>query len=162
MTSKSIRRLFVAVLIFLPAQYGLVGLLGDFHYGEPWPAVVLPGFKTVYATSGDIEVDHTTFEVLFANGETVSVSPSDVLAPLPRSHHVTFLNEQCRPARLSGSYRTERCLAPAGVGWFVSRAASLFPQRSVRRVDVIWSRLRVDPPMSTPTFMPLDTLHLTP
>lgn len=160
MHPQTVRRLFIFVLILLPVQYGLIGVIGHYYDAEPWPAIVLPGFKHVYSTDDAFEVDHTAVEVQFADGEQASVSSSAFLAPFPRSHHSAFLQVQCKPTALSERADTERCLEPEGQRWFTSRAADLFPERDVRQVDVVWSRLRFEPPTST--LIPQDTLRLTP
>lgn len=161
MSRSSVRRLFVAAFVFLVVQYGLVGVIG-LYASEPWPAVVLPAFKSVYSTSGTFEVTQTTIDVLHVDGTRSSYAPSTFLAAMPRSHHSAFLREQCRPASLSGTDATERCRTPDGTRWFVDRASALAPTPRVRGVDVVWSRLRFTPQSSQPSATPLDTLHLRP
>jgi hypothetical protein len=171
MSRSSVSQLFIAVFIGLFVQYGLVGILGV-TMSEPWPAVVLPGFKKVYDTGQDIVVEDTQIDVQFGNGMTATTRPSEFLALLPRSHHGAFLSKQCRPASLSGSAETERCTTDTGSRWFVERAETLYPNREVQRVDVVWTRLTFDrgtgdarnvPATSaTVTRTPLDTLRLDP
>lgn len=161
MSRSGIRRLFVGALVVLVVQYGLVGIVGAVA-SEPWPAIVLPGFKTVYTTSGAVEVPQTTVDVLYADGTRRSMPPATFLSLLPRSHHSAFLRAQCRPASLSGTAKTERCLSPDGARWFIRRAATLAPEQTIRGVDVVWSRLRYAPNERTATTTPLDTLHIRP
>jgi hypothetical protein len=152
--------LFAAVGVGLVLQYAAVGLAG-LHYGtEPWPAVVLPGFKTVYDDGTSILVERPTVHVVFDDGAREPVELSRLLAPLPRSHHASFLRAQCRPAALSGTDDTERCRSGAGRRWVLERAAAVAPTRSVRAVVVTWEHLRLDPASGTTVAQPLDSLSL--
>jgi len=163
MSRTRIRRLFVVVLVVLPLQYALVGLIGWVDR-EPWPALVLPGFKTVYATNDTLEVVRPSL-VAYSTADTAHpLSIPQFLDPLPRSHHAAFFREQCRLAFLSGTPATERCLAPEAQRWFVDRADTLLPGITIQRVDIVWSRLRIAPnQLSTqaPATTPLGRLTLT-
>jgi hypothetical protein len=141
-------------------QYGLVGLVGTYA-SEPWPAVVLPGFKSVYETEGEIAVEQAAFQVVFVDGGRAAIAPAQMLAPLPRSHHPSFLRAQCRPASLSGTGRTERCRHPDARRWFLARAGTLFPSRAIREVHVTWERLEIGPRGTVHRRVFLDALRLT-
>lgn len=162
MSRNRVRRLFVLVLLGLVVQYALVGLIGWMDR-EPWPALVLPGFKTVYATNDTLEVVSPSL-VAYSTAETAHpLSIPQFLDPLPRSHHAALFREQCRPAFLSGTPATERCLAPEAQRWFVDRADTLLPEATIQRVDVVWLRLRIAPnQLSTqaPATIPLGRLTL--
>jgi hypothetical protein len=161
MSPRRVRVLFGAVGLGLILQYAAVGLFG--LYGtEPWPAVVLPGFKTVYNDGDAILVERPVIYTVFANGERVPVPPSRFLSPLPRSHHPSFLRAQCRPAVLSGTQDTERCRMPDGRRWMFDRAAAVFPTRSIREVTVRWEQLQLDVSSGQRSIHPLDSLSLSP
>jgi len=160
MTRAQVRQLFGAAALFLVLQYGLVGVIGLIA-SEPWPAVVLPGFKSVYATTGAITVEKPAIEVVFRDGNRTTVETPRFLAPMPRSHQTTFLQKQCRPASLSGTPATERCRSESGRQWFLQRASHLFPNRPIRHVTVLWERLRFDPETGNATRTPLDTILLS-
>lgn len=161
MSRSTVRRLFVVVFVALVVQYGLVGLVGVYA-SEPWPAIVLPGFKSVYATGDRFHVETPSIDVVFATEGRDRVSPSRFLDPLPRSHHPSFLSAQCRPVSLSGTMETEACRKPGGQQWFVDRARALYPDRSVRAVEVVWGGLYFDPGTRRVATAPLDTLRLSP
>jgi len=160
MTRAQVRQLFGAVALFLILQYGLVGVIGLIA-SEPWPAVVLPGFKSVYATTEAITVETPAIEVVFRDGSRTTVETPRFLAPMPRSHQTTFLQKQCRPASLSGTPATERCRSEFGRQWFLQRAFHLFPNRPIRHVTVQWQDLRFDPETGSTTRTPLDTILLS-
>lgn len=155
MSRSTVRSLFVTTLVVLVLQYGLVGIVGVYA-SEPWPAVVLPAFKSVYSTEGTFDVTQTTLEVRFANAPSSSISTTNFLSLLPRSHHSAFLQTQCPPNPVSAA-----CQTPAGRNWFVNRARTLFPNRTVRSVDLVWSRLRFNLSTKRTTTVPLDTLHFS-
>jgi hypothetical protein len=160
MTRTQVRQLFGAAALFLVLQYGLVGVVGLIA-SEPWPAIVLPGFKSVYATTDAVTVDKPAIEVVFRDGNRTTVETPRFLAPMPRSHQTSFLQKQCRPASLSGTPATERCRSESGRRWFLQRASHVFPNRSVRHVDVQWQRLRFDPETGRTTRTPLGTILLS-
>lgn len=160
MTRAQVRQLFAVAALFLLVQYGLVGVIGLIA-SEPWPAIVLPGFKNVYATNEAITVERPAIEVVFRDGNRTTVETPRFLAPMPRSHQTSFLQKQCRPASLSGTPATERCRSESGRQWFLQRASHLFPSRPIRHVVVQWQRLRFDPETRGTTRTPLDTILLS-
>jgi hypothetical protein len=160
MSRSSVRRLFRIALIVLVGQYVLVGIV-SIYASEPWPAIVLPAFKDAYATDQSFTVEKARIEVAFEDSVSSTVPASQLLGPLPRSHHPSFLSAQCRPASLSGSTQTESCRTSGGRKWFVNRAHTLFPNRSVTRVNVVWERLQFNPEAKQRSATSLDTLHLS-
>ncbi len=164
MKRSSVRRLFVVVLVALPVQYALVGVVG-LRESEPWPAVVMPGFKSVYDGQDTLAVPGYQLEVVFADPSAdgparEAVPVGRLLAPLPASHYPAFLSHQCRPARRSGTAATERCRRPAARRWFAQRLDALYPERDARRLDVIWGRYYRTPGAPT-RYAPRDTLSLS-
>lgn len=160
MSRSSVRQLFLIAFVVLIVQYGLVGLIGVYA-SEPWPAVVLPAFKSVYATDNAFTVEKARIEVTFADETAVTIPTPQFLRPLPRSHHPSFLSTQCRPSSLSGTTDTESCLTSDGSQWFTHRAHTQFPDRSIKSVDVIWQRLQFDARKKQRSATPLDTLTLS-
>lgn len=165
MFSPSVRRLFIAVLVVLPIQYALVGVVGEPHR-EPWPTLVLPAFQTTWDRGESIQIEQVALEVVLEEGGRVSVPVESLFANLPRSQHRGFFRAQCQPAPLSGTPRTERCLQPGAAAWMHQRMTALFPDQSFSRLDVIWNRLTYTPtpPATTPHLAvettPLDTLSV--
>jgi hypothetical protein len=96
MKAKTVRTVFIAVLIYLPLQYGIVGIVGYYH-SEPWPAFVFPGFKSVH--DNGFEIQQPYFEV-FAEGaeEPERVLPQDFFPELPLSQVPGFLRTHFQSA----------------------------------------------------------------
>lgn len=165
MSRHTVRYIFIFALIVLPVQYGLVGIIGHSH-SEPWPTLVLPAFQSVGDQDGPISVNQITLEATFNDGERTSIPVEAFLSDLPPSQHLGFFRSQCQPASLSGTTRTKRCLDADAATWARNRVASLHPDRSPRRLDVVWNRLTYTPPHAadgndSPMHRtPLDTLSI--
>lgn len=85
MSEKTVRKIFISILIFLPIQYILVGVVG-YYKSEPWPAFVFPGFKNVYETNETYLLPRTTFQTLDSSGNEIrSLSPNLFFEGIPRS-----------------------------------------------------------------------------
>lgn len=88
---KKIRTLFIILLIFLPLQYGYVGIVGELH-SEPWPAFVFPGFKNVYSVESRFEIDQHLFRLHFDDQITSKeVLPQNLFSELPLSQMAGFM-----------------------------------------------------------------------
>lgn len=157
---RNVRRLFAVVLILLPLHYGLVGLASLAGWPEPWPAVLLPGFQSVWDHERHIEMPEAALEVRFADG-TMDVAPvAAVFRPLPASHHLGILRRQFTPYSMSGTMRTEQGLRPGARRWLRTRIASLYGDRPIERVDVVWYRVRYGTDGVFLSASPVDTLIL--
>lgn len=161
MPETTVRRLFVAVIVGLVIQHGLVGIVG-LYVSEPWPAIVLPAFKDVHGRSGVVESKDQHIDVVLTDGERVSFERPQFMTFMPIIHQSVFLKNQCQPTTLSGSEATDVCRHPEGKPLFLDRARTLFPEKNVRSVDIIWKRLRVDVQTRASETIPLDTLRLRP
>lgn len=159
MTRSTIRAIFYATALGLIVQYAMVGLLGAQYDSEPWPAIVLPGFKTVYGTSDTLTIRQVEVTVYFDNGQS-SVSPPAFLAMMPRSHSTAFFRAQCAPSDDTTPSGVPPCQMPDGQRWFVERAQALFPEHPVRGVDVVWSYLHFVPADHSTSRTPIDTLQI--
>lgn len=62
MEKRNVKNLFITILIFLPLQYGMVGIVGEMQ-SEPWPSFVFPGFKTVHHFQGNYVLERTHLEI---------------------------------------------------------------------------------------------------
>ncbi len=88
---SKIRTLFIVLLLFLPLQYGLVGIIGELH-SEPWPAFVFPGFKSVYSTGTGVEIEQHLFRVYSEDGEMIQEGrPQELFPDLPLSQIPGFM-----------------------------------------------------------------------
>ncbi len=91
MKPKTVKTIFTAVLIWLPLQYGIVGVAGYYH-SEPWPAFVFPGFKSVHVFEEGFEIGQTRFEVYRQEGEEpVSLQPQQLFSGIPLSQVPGFM-----------------------------------------------------------------------
>jgi len=88
---RKIRILFIALLLFLPLQYGMVGIIGELQ-SEPWPAFVFPGFKSVYSTGSSVEIEQQYFRIYTEDREIKrEVRPQDLFPELPLSQIPGFI-----------------------------------------------------------------------
>jgi len=161
MAESTVRHLFVAAIIGLVIQHGLVGIVG-LYASEPWPAIVLPAFKDVHGRSGVVESKDQHIDVVLTDGQRVSFERPQFMTFMPIIHQSVFLKNQCQPVALSGSEHTDVCRRPEGKSFFLDRAQALFPEKEVRSVDIIWTRLRIDVQTRASETTPLDTLRLRP
>ncbi len=155
-----VRRLLFGVLIFLPLQYGTVGLVQLITGREPWPALVMPGFKATWDGRMPLLAPQVHFVVYDADGASKHLPADLVLSQLPYSHHLAILEACFQPASLSGTPATERVRYPDAATWLRNRLQALTGAVPVR-VDIVWEEVRYNPnafPMLQ-TF-PLDTLSL--
>lgn len=85
MSEKTVRKIFIVILIFLPLQYIMVGVLG-YYKAEPWPAFVFPGFKNVYQSQDYYLIQETQFEFYNPQGlKLTGIQPYRFFPELPRS-----------------------------------------------------------------------------
>lgn len=88
---KKIRTLFIVLLLFLPLQYGYVGVVGEI-YSEPWPSFIFPGFKNVYSTDNSFEIDQHLFRFYTDDPASLKeVRPQDLFPELPLSQIPGFM-----------------------------------------------------------------------
>lgn len=87
---SKIGTLFIVLLLFLPLQYGYVGIVGEIH-SEPWPAFLFPGFKNVYSTDHSVEIDQHLFRIHFDDGSIKEVRPQELFPELPLSQIPGFM-----------------------------------------------------------------------
>lgn len=91
MTEKTVRKIFIFILILLPLQYIAVGVAG-IYYSEPWPAFVFPGFKNVYVYEGMYELPESHFELFNSKHNTIArLTPLQLMPELPRSQIAGFM-----------------------------------------------------------------------
>ncbi|MDQ7039556.1 MAG: hypothetical protein Q9M35_01265 [Rhodothermus sp.] len=159
MSRLHIRRLFWVLAVLLPLQYALVGLVQLQGGAEPWPLLVMPGFKATWHEGMPLLAHQVTFVVHQPEG-TIQRLPADaVLARLPYSHHRAMLEAFFRPASLSGLPTTERIRQRDATRWLWNRLQTLTGSAPAR-VDIVWAQLRIIPDTDSLQVLPLDTLTL--
>ena len=159
MNRTRIRRLFQALAVLLPLQYALVGLVQLGGGREPWPLLVMPGFKATWHEGMPLLSQRVTFAVRRPDGSIRHLPADTVLAVLPYSHHRAMLEHFFRPASLSGTPETERIRHPDARRWLWDRLRTLMGSAPVQ-VDIVWEALRIDPKTGALQAQPLDTLTL--
>ena len=128
--------------------------------GEPWPALVLPGFKNVWDDGNTISMPVADFRIYFGDGTHDVADPRIVLSSIPASHHLAIMRRQFCPASISGSTGTERGRLPETRQWLATRIADLYPGKKPVRVHVEWRRLELSQGDNFPGSVPLDTLKI--
>ncbi len=121
MDKKNVRQLFIAIMIFLPLQYGVVGIVGELH-SEPWPAFTLPGFKNVYVTDDHlIRIEQKWFLVYEIDlAEPIELRPQEMFPKIPLSQVPGFMR-----THFSGRESVEN-LSPSAKSFITEQAAGIF------------------------------------
>jgi hypothetical protein len=130
MSKHTVKKIFIAVLIWLPVQYGITGIVG-YYKTEPWPVFVFPGFKNVYVYEGGFEIANTQFEVYTeSNDEPVILHPRELFSDIPLSQVPGFM-------RIHFSDSTGiQSFTPRTVEWLERQAAMVIDGR-MTRMDVV-------------------------
>jgi hypothetical protein len=165
------RGIFVAALALFAVQSLFIH-----RFGEPYPAIVMPGFEGsgAYRVGGGLEIE--TYEAAFvaANGGATTVTPRVLLQEFPDSHHATIgycalkpTSTQGEPAKAASWLGRVRAAVFPGFQktpassecddklaslreWLTRRAATLAPGLSISRVEIRWSRQEVRVTGGTP------------
>jgi hypothetical protein len=127
------RFLFLSVAALLCLQSAVVS-----RFGEPYPAVVMPGFG---GSGGyrDGQVELTRYDAVFVTADAeVPVPPRVLLSEFPESQHGAFAATAFRPRPDADSGNSLR-------DWLRTRAGTLLPGRGVRRVEFRWRWESVGP-----------------
>lgn len=131
MSIKTVRRVFISILIFLPLQYIVVGIVG-YYYAEPWPAFVFPGFKNVYESNGQYQIHQTHFDLYNSRGEKLeSVQPHNFFSGIPRSQVAGFLRVFFHDKNAIGNLSAE-------AKNFLHQTSLQFANRDVSRMDIVY------------------------
>lgn len=94
MNKKTIRKLFIGVMLFLPLQFAVVGVVGLYD-AEPWPAFVFPGFKSVHVFGETYKTEQKQFKLVpvSAEADTIFQSPAELFPELPVSQVSGFIRQ---------------------------------------------------------------------
>lgn len=131
MSVKTVRRVFIFILIFLPLQYIVVGIVG-YYYAEPWPAFVFPGFKNVYESQGQYQIHQTHFDLYNNQDEKLeSVQPHHLFSGLPRSQVAGFMRVFFHDENAIGNLSVE-------AKYFLRQTSRQIANRDVSRMDIVY------------------------
>ncbi|MEX0780788.1 MAG: hypothetical protein WD491_01205 [Balneolales bacterium] len=133
MPYSRIRNIFIFFLIFLPVQYGVVGILGHYHT-EPWPAFVFPGFKNVYDGEKGISFSVPQLSVILADSSKKDVRVQDLLNDAPYSHHKAIMN-----ARFNSGALEDMDLETKA--WLYTRLISITKKTEISYFTVEWNKM---------------------
>lgn len=139
-TRRLVKLVVVPILIYLPIQYGVVGMV-DVIASEPWPAFVLPGFKNIYSTQDRVEIVEPHFYARWG-GE----HPPKQIVP------AQVLFDGLQPSQLQGFIRTHfqdstkvAAFSPQTRMWLRQKVQKVFPDRAPPvALEVVWARVTYD------------------
>ncbi len=104
MKRKTIKNIFLFFIIYLPLQYGLVGVVGSYH-SEPWPSFVFPGFKNVYVFDSGFEIRQTEFELIDSEtNQRAQLTPNQLFSEIPVSKISGFIRARFSDKEMVQSY----------------------------------------------------------
>lgn len=104
MKRKTIKRVFLFFIIYLPLQYGLVGIVG-YYQSEPWPSFVFPGFKNVYVFDSGYEIHQTEFELTDSvTNRKAQLTPNQLFSEIPVSKISGFVRARFSNEEMVQSY----------------------------------------------------------
>lgn len=137
MRCKSIKRVFVFFLIYLPVQYLFIGIAGVF-WSEPWPSFALPGFKNIYTTEGQSQIQKPFF---YAEVE----DESKELVEMSEFH----LFDGLQPSQLQGFIRTHFSKAQnysrEAKQWLQKLIKQQHPDINSTGLKVTWKQITYEP-----------------
>jgi len=130
MQPKTIKRIFLFFIIYLPIQYALVGVIG-LNGSEPWPAFVFPGFKSVFATEDNVEIDEARFFAITDNDQQkrTEIAPSHLFEGLPASQLQGFLRS---------NFNKQKEFSDEAKQWFRDQLERLYPGQSFSSLNIEW------------------------
>jgi hypothetical protein len=105
----------------------LVGIVGVF-YSEPWPAFVLPGFKNVYATKGQVEITAPKFFVEWRDNSREEIAASELFPGLQASQMQGFIQSNFKKEDYHQKARD----------WLKNRLMQIYPDSSITALEIDW------------------------
>lgn len=162
MTRKTVRRLFIVLLILLPLQFALGLVIHHQTDRSPWPII---GIVDVFEEADGTDPHTVRYPMLSftVDGEPIEQPAGALLENVPQSLRLGFFRSMCQPESLSGTGRTERCLDPDAAPWIRERLVPLHPGLEEAEPDelhVVWSELFYDPNPEGIVYMEVETTTL--
>ncbi len=129
MDRKIVKRVFFFFLVFLPFQYGLIGLAGLMG-SEPWPAFALPGFKSVHTVQSQSEVISPLF---YARSEETyrEISASELFQGIQPSQLQGFIRK---------NFSQQQQYSEEVQRWLKERIHQIYPEVSVSALKIVWEK----------------------
>lgn len=156
LSNQTVRRLFIFILIYLPLQYAVVGIVG-LKSSEPWPAFVFPGFKSVYVYGDSYQLNDYVLAVeIDENRLTREFTPHQFFYEIPNSQLAGFVRSNLESAEDITSFNS------ATRTWFHERGDELLGT-SARNIYYIHRRrhmTRVDGELKTDSVTVMKRLNI--
>lgn len=134
MQPRTVKKIFIFFLIYLPLQYGLVGV-GSLMKTEPWPAFVLPAFKSVFTTDQTLAVDQLQLYMKDnKNDRLIEIAPDDLFADIPRSQRQGFFRTHLRDSAAAAAWSDD------ARRWIAARLPSTAVTGPYQSLRVRWVR----------------------
>lgn len=133
MDRRQIRILFLFFLLYLPVQYGLVGLVSLTH-SEPWPAFLFPGFKSVHNfESGTYTISELQIHAWEEDAASpIVISPRELFSGIPLSQSQGFLRTHFADSRQAAELGTD------ARQWLREEVSAIRPDVYPHRIDLVW------------------------
>ncbi len=131
MRTETVKKIFWFFILFLPLQYAAVGIVGVLK-SEPWPALVLPAFKSVFDQKSEIVIWEVRF--LAARKDTaysLKIEPSMFFNEIEESQLLGFLR-----THFADSLQVH--LSNAGKKWMKNRINQIYPLWKGSSLQVKW------------------------
>lgn len=131
MKRSKVKKIFWFFILFLPLQYAAVGVIGLLQ-SEPWPALVLPAFKSVYEQEDNILLKNAQFYLIDEEtGNRFQVATTVLFRNIQQSQRLGFLKTNFGVSKKDNfGKKTKR--------WLRFKINSLFPYRNPDALRVVW------------------------
>lgn len=127
--------MFAALLIILPLQAVLVGLIG-LNFREPWPSITMPSFREVYPVAEGITMRKPEINILLADGSRRLVKMTDFLAGIPVTHQKAVYRSLFESGNISEPTTQLR-------EWLRKRAGRMNTREPIVGIVVFWDEITV-------------------
>lgn len=132
---KTVQRVFIFFLLYLPLQYALVGVFG-LLISEPWPAFALPGFKNVHTAESQTKVVRPHFYARVNN-------KSGYFQEVQVSEYKLF--DGIKESQMQGFIRThfseQKLFSNDGRQWLQDRVEQIYPESESNELKVVWREI---------------------
>ena len=136
MRRNTVKKIFIGFLILLPLQYAVIGIVGVIQ-SEPWPAFVLPAFKSVFSSRDHIAVNHARFFVENKkNDARTEILPGVLFKGIKRSQLAGFLRTHFADSQQVSALDEEARL------WLKGRLSQYYPSLEPDALHIQWSKER--------------------
>ncbi len=133
MKRKTVKKIFWFFILFLPLQYAAVGIVGVIK-SEPWPAFVLPAFKSVYDDKdGVILTDPQLYLTGKDNRKAAKIELATLFNRIKKSQRLKFL--QMHYSNHKGLNRTSK-------KWLKKQVLQAYPGEEGNRIKITWPAIR--------------------